>query len=264
MLAYTGSKQLQESIDRFVFERRVKWVVRFSTPILIWTMGKVGTTSIARSLTKAIPQLGTVFAVHFIDDGTYRSQILHEKLLQQDRPIKIITLVREPIAKNISSFFQNYRQHTGKPFGEDRLSVPELTDLFLRTNFHYNVLNWFDCQIFNYLGIDVYQVPFPRHRGVARFQKDNFDLLILKSELNNTVKARYLASFLDLDRGFKITNHNIGSRKIYGKTYERFKEFVKLPESYIEEMCESRYFQHFYSPTEIARVRDRWSRQYKN
>nr|WP_200664525.1 putative capsular polysaccharide synthesis family protein [Oxynema sp. CENA135] len=224
-------------------------------------MGKVGTTSIARSLTKAIPQLGTVFAVHFIDDGTYRSRILQEKLVQQDRPIKIITLVREPIAKNISSFFQNYRQHTGKPFVEDRFSVPELTDLFLRANFHHNVLNWFDYQILNYLNIDVYQVPFPRHRGVARFQKDNFDLLILKSELNNRVKSRYLASFLNLDREFKITNYNIGSRKTYGRTYNSFKQFVKLPESYIDEMCGSRYFQHFYSPTEIARVRDRWIRR---
>jgi hypothetical protein len=51
----------------------------------------------------------------------------------------------------------------------------------------------------------------------------------------------------------------VGSNKKYRNAYQLFKKSLKLPVSYVEEMCESRYFNHFYTQDEIKQVKSNWS-----
>ncbi len=96
------------------------------------------------------------------------------------------------------------------------------------------------------LNIDVYQYPFSQENGYLSIGQDNFDLLIIKVELDDASKEKAIAKFLGLD-SFRIIRANVAQNKNYAKTYQDFIQMLKLPESYINTMCNSKYTKHFYS-----------------
>jgi hypothetical protein len=51
----------------------------------------------------------------------------------------------------------------------------------------------------------------------------------------------------------------VGEDKNYRDMYKEFKQNLKLPLSYVEEMCSSKYFNHFYTEEEIRKVYSRWT-----
>lgn len=94
-------------------------------PVIIISFGKVGSSSVYNTLKKTIPY--PVFHVHQISkEGITNSyiehlnsdrksiplhliisKILRKKLNKYNGPIYLITIVREPISRTISAFFQN-------------------------------------------------------------------------------------------------------------------------------------------------------------
>ncbi|WP_044034942.1 putative capsular polysaccharide synthesis family protein, partial [Microcystis aeruginosa] len=58
---------------------------------------------------------------------------------------------------------------------------------------------------------------------------------------------------------FKLVRTNVGEDKNYRDMYKEFKQNLKLPLSYVEEMCSSKYFNHFYTEEEIRKVYSRWT-----
>lgn len=53
----------------------------------------------------------------------------------------------------------------------------------------------------------------------------------------------------------------VGNKKHYSKVYKKFIDSIELPDSYIDEICSSRYAQHFCSEEEINKFKDRWRKQ---
>lgn len=51
---------------------------------------------------------------------------------------------------------------------------------------------------------------------------------------------------------------HISERKSSKQVYRRFLQNVKLPVTLLDQMYDSRYARHFYSPDEIARLRRKW------
>ncbi len=82
------------------------------------------------------------------------------------------------------------------------------------------------------------------------------DLLILKLETSDGVKEKAIADFLGL-KEFKLVRTNVGKNKNYRDIYKEFKQNLKLPLSYVEKMCSSKYFNHFYKEEEIRKVYSR-------
>lgn len=78
-------------------------------PILIYQMGKVASRTIYKSLLYT-PGM-QVFHVHRIGKDVHPN--LYERVARFGHPAKIITLVREPISRNISDFFQHLDQYCG-------------------------------------------------------------------------------------------------------------------------------------------------------
>jgi hypothetical protein len=260
---------------------RAKLHLSNRTPVLIYQMGKVGSTSISNSLEKF--NIKPIFQLHFLTKnlketsedrdffdtdkrrtiamklkkifGMRRGYLIYKNIIAPKKQVKIITLTREPIGRNLSAFFQNFERETGNKYQYSNLTPEEIGDIFIKFYPHHLPLNWFDKNIKNYLGIDVYEYPFPRKKGFLTIKNGNIDLLILKSELPNQSKEIAIAEFLQLT-DFKILDKNIGDKKGYSDLYKKFKENLKLPKSYLEEMIHSRYFNHFYTEAEIKKVVD--------
>jgi hypothetical protein len=258
--------------------RAVKHLTR--KPLIIYQMAKVGSSSVLKSLN--VYDQRTIHHLHFLKPenvAMFTPRLRHaaqEPFLQNIqqmhlqrladfhayagncRGLKVITLVRDPIARNISLFFQHFAAYTGFRPADSHLSVRELTDIFLYRFQHAIPLVWFDIELRETLGIDVYQDAFPKDIGYIEIKRNDIHLLLIKSEISDTRKEVILTRFLGLD-DFHLVTANVSQDKEYGQLYRTFLQEVRLPHSYVETMCHSKYLTHFYTPAEIDRIRKKWT-----
>ncbi|AFY69764.1 Protein of unknown function NKWYS [Thalassoporum mexicanum PCC 7367] len=225
-----------------------------ATPVLLYQMGKVGSLSIYYPLRKQYP--GFVGHCHYFPNNPDAAILkLYNQEILNSRPLNVISLTREPIARNISAFFQNLERYVPNSSQAGSLSIQELSEIFLAKYEHQTPLVWFHRSSKD-LGIDIYAQPFPDN-GIAEYHNQNIRLLIIRSELSNQEKEGAIAKFLGLE-SFKIENANIGSQKDYAQTYQEFRAKLILPHDYLQTMSESQYFNHFYSQEFIEATISKW------
>jgi hypothetical protein len=227
--------------------------------IIVHQMGKVGSMSILRSLESYCSQ--PVFHVHrmVFNPEQKINRRIYKHIIKRQRSAKIITPFREPISRNISAFFENLHQFIPQ-FTREKLptiSTPDLLSIFINKFPHWTPLAWFDLEMKQALGIDIYASDFPKDRGYCVLNAGHAEVLIIKARLDDAIKERAIGDFLNLP-DFKITRSNVAESKYYANRYREFISTVKLPESYVNIMCNSTYMKHFYSEAEIASVKQRW------
>lgn len=267
----TGLDDLRSLIKSAVL--RAKLTRRRFNPVVIYQMGKVGSTSIYASLKSAgvdalhvhrinpdnIESLRrTRAAVGIASPGEGLGKLLFKEIEKDARPLKFISLTREPIGRNISAFFQGFAVFNNGQEADMAFTNPEAIENFLNNYSHDTPLRWFNAEIKQVLGVDVLARPFPREIGHQIFRAGRHRLLVLKSELPDTEKAEAICSFLEID-SLKISSRNVSQDKKYASLYKAFLDAVSLPQEYVDKMCSSDYFQHFYTDGEIEQVRKRWS-----
>jgi hypothetical protein len=159
-------------------------------PIIIYQMGKVGSSSVMKSLQKRA--IWPLFHAHFLlkianNRSFYNPKVyeilhlkrneerqvrlgefLYKKLIVPKKQLKIISLTREPIGRNIAAFFQNFERETGKKYELSNFTPQELMDIFVNYYPHSIPLDWFDNYFKPFLGIDVYEYPFPKEQGLFK------------------------------------------------------------------------------------------------
>jgi hypothetical protein len=257
-------------------------------PILVYQMGKVGSRSIVDSL-RAVKLHRPVYHVHFLNQDNiqkadhmlhdiygshynvnrwclYESRFVIKHFLQQRaKHLKIISLVREPVGRNISSFFHNidkFIPNFAALYEEGKIDIAGITQRFLQ-NFHEHSfpLTWFDEEMKNVFGIDVFSatVSLSKEHRVFAYKHGDLDLLVMKTEDINEVAHEALQEFLQI-KDFRLKQSNLSREKNYNRAYDDFTRLVELPEKYLTTMYESKYVNYFYTSKEIERFRRRWSR----
>lgn len=254
-----------------------------SPVVLVYQMGKVGSSTIVASLRDRAPHLG-VFHVHYLTaeglgdrESFYRNRYAtlhripqhliegrHAHHLMQRRPEhrwKVVTLVRDPVSCNISKFFQTLgvhhpdlrMEHWEKPGWID-----DLVRLFLTRHDHCMALEWLDRELREALQIDVYATPFRHARGYETYKSSAADLLLLRLEDLDGVGPRALADFLGLASSVTLSLANAAEAKPYAPSYRAFRSRLAMEAQYLEEMYASRLARHFYSVEERNAMRRRW------
>jgi Putative capsular polysaccharide synthesis protein len=97
------------------------------------------------------------------------------------------------------------------------------------------------------------------HRGYDVLECAGHRLLVLRWESPDDIKRSAVDSFLGIHLEDLVCT-NVGDEKHYGAIYQRFKERIRLPETYVDGLLASRYAQHFYTNEERAQIRARWVR----
>jgi len=253
-------------------------------PIVVFQMGKVGSSTIVESL-KALNLGLPIYHVHHLtQDGLefaekmslargrprpagehyFTSQYLRRQLAKHSngRRWNVVTLVREPIARNISAFFHTldaWYPEFNHQHGDINESVPfaELTSVFLEEFPHELPLTWFDSEMKCAFGVDVFSSEFPKQKGYDIYQGERVNLLVIRLEDIAKCGQQAFSEFLDIEQ-FTLVNANVGSEKAYGTAYQKFLESIVLPYSYIERMYASKYARHFYSEEEIRAFKAKW------
>ena len=280
----------QEAADNYSFamtkqnEPREKEIN--SSPIIVFQMGKVGSATVQESLIRAYKNLSIevpIHHVHILNDLERIEQGVRQerenpadtlmgieegkKLRQQidsnpDGYWKVISLVRDPVARNVGTFFHNLDEFIPDwrtRHAEGRLSLEDLQNKFLEIkSIHSSPDWWFDAQLNPVFGIDVFASPFPAASGYKIYwNKPHTPLLVIRLEDLDRCAGEAMSEFLNLDN-FEVIRANVGEEKEYANLYKAFKE-LPLPAEYVEKMLSTRYARHFYTDEELQRFSNRWT-----
>lgn len=237
-------------------------------PVLILTPGKVGSSSVYRTLNKKLNK-NYIFHIHYLSkEGIENSnishlksdrkslplhllisKILYKKLMKFNGELSIITLIREPISREISGFFQNIDFHKNDLEGKN-LFINEYETLKkinkILPNSHKSITNWINTELLNNFEIDIYSSNYPKQIGFKIFKKEHFNLLLLRTEdLDSSFKSS-TKEFFKLEKGIELENYNVGNDKYYSKTYKQLKNKIKINNDALHSIIKSQYVQHFY------------------
>lgn len=168
--------------------------------------------------------------------------------------LKVVSMVREPISRNVSAFFQFIDDYVPE---YEKSSVEGLVDVFFREYPHHMPLTWFDEEMSPVFGIDVFEKKFSKDKGYQILGNDKVDLLLIKMEKLNECANEAFGEFLGINN-FQIVSSNTGDRKRYKSIYNKFKMSINFPQTYIDKMYDSNYVQHFYKKEEITSFRRKW------
>ena len=260
------------------FKERSEFYLRnfdANPPVVIYQMGKVGSSSVYRSLSNS-RLLNPVYQVHFLSEKGIREaeqyflslempvtaqHIKRSKLLKKamvkrqetGKRWKIITLVREPIARDISDFFENVYQYY--PYLIDdwggvkrEESLIHLKKMFMKydpaTDY---ACTRFDCELRNAFDIDVYNYPFNHADGFTIIRDKGIDLLILRLEDINRCFSKALTEFLEVEEPVSMAKANISATKPYWDDYKWVKDNIVLPRYVCSLIYSTKYVTHFYN-----------------
>lgn len=237
-------------------------------PIIILTPGKVGSSSIYATLKKKVSN--PVFHIHNLSEQGIQNSIkthinsdrkskpLHlivSKLLREKRASYkgksyVITIIREPISREISSFFQNtefYKEVLeNKKLEVDVEKAHQILDQKFESDICKQLEDWFDLEIKGNFDIDVFSQPFNYDKKYLIIKNKNTNLLLLKMEDLNKVFPIAIQEFLNLKAPMQLQNVNVGDDKHYANSYKTVKEKLRLDSKSINQIVSAQYFQQFY------------------
>ena len=249
----------------------------------VYTQGKVGSKAILATLRKLFAADDDVYVWDFRrtslqgvkqHDGIRgtRSRLLVDEpeiaefmIAHPDRDMRLVSVVRDPVAINLSSFFYNFGpRNPGLDIRDlsdgaviDRLIAGEA---FSHPSYH---LDWFDIEVNPQVGIDIYSEDcFPIDKGFEVYTGEHplrrTDLLVLRLEDIARVGAPALARFYGRPE-LVIARENTADEQPYGNRYKQFLRGSHLPVDWVAWQLNSKYTRFFYSDEERAAFAKRWS-----
>lgn len=267
-------------------------------PVLVYQMGKVGSQTVTQALkntdlNRRIYHLHTLTPERIerrererkpffpeVDSRlkyVWRCQYVRRRLLHGsgEKKWKVVTLVRDPIARNISAFFEEIEIEPLEVGGQWRITseehdfqllikdnnVTELIEIFFEKYPHHTPLTYFDRELQAVLGIDLYASPFPTTEGYKIYNGKKADVLLIKLEHINRCAARAFKEFLNIEN-LTFEEKNVSQQKEYAVLYRSFKETINFDESYLDTMYRSKFARQFYSDAELESFRKRWTRNH--
>lgn len=211
---------------------------------LVYTMGKVGSSTL----------MNAVRSVGYNPGRGYPENI--ESLRPLEQWEKVITAVRDPVARNASYFFENWPVF----FDEEPVEYGDyMIDLFLEKVAHVEPIYWFNYWLNADFGISVMDQTFSRKKG---WQVYDGNLLLIRTE---SIMKGLQNAFVELFELPEDTTVSVEHRaetaltRPYAKAYQEFVKNLRLPEYLLKTIYDSEFMEHFYYKKEIAEFRKRWS-----
>jgi hypothetical protein len=243
--------------------------------ILTHTYGKVGSTAIHKAINKqpgyqsfqthVISEEGVAESRHSYPEDPEQIHLLvgealrHALELYPDRQVRVITLVRDPVARAVSDLFENPARIVGtediREVSLEKLVAIATEQVFASLDY---TEQWFDREVSGLLNLDFFVRDFDRFNGFEIFREGRFELLAGKLEQLSDNGAGYLGRFLDLGCDFPIPNTRARSTTAAAFLYAQVRKNLKLPAEMLEKVYSSRVCRHFYTTGELERFQRLW------
>lgn len=255
--------------------------------VFIWQMGKVGSSTVFKSLRpyanpgiSLAPVVGESprWLIHHNLIQTHSIKPLYDVLHHSEEEFVIISLVRDLLARNISTIFQsmNYREPWRNDYFiagvEEFQAMPyeqqeqAIIGHLRRLNTGSSVSSWYDNLLKSHFYypdidrhfIDVYAKPFDWERGFQTYESKSgrVRMIIIRLENLDNVAVE-LGKFMGLD-DFKLRHDNLASDKWYQPIYKKFNSRYKPTVAELQSIYGSKFMNYFYSPGQINSLASRW------
>jgi hypothetical protein len=167
---------------------------------------------------------------------TKRNEELYRRFGDLSEPKTIISLVRDPIERNLSAYYFNHRHHMNT------------SSLFL-TNYNHRVpLDFMFGEFGDFWGMHDWSWIDPE-KGMNVWG-EHTEIIIARTSAMSTL-SKYLKE-----------KYNKDAIKVVGKTldtdYLEFKKNTKIPDWYLRSMIESRYAYTFFSWEHRREWKEKW------
>ncbi len=272
------ARRLYSAVD-FFYSKKIQFLKLDRPPIVVLTPGKVGSSSIYNTLKKQLSN--DIFHIYHIKGESIEdarqnhlssgrksiplhlivSKYLNKRLAAYKGKIYIITVVREPISREVSSFFQNADFHNYQLNQKDITSAVENSLVRLNEIFEENICMrldvWFQSELKDNFGIDVFQEKFHNKQGYKIIKNGRFNLLLLKMEDMETVFPNAIQDFLENKKKIKMKNSNVSSDKEYGEIYGKVRTRLGINSIVMDKIITSNYFNYFYTDKR-EEVKTKW------
>ena len=272
----------QETRLRFSLKNRLK-NVRHQNPIIIYQMGKVGSSSVVRTLEHLkldvpILHVHTLSSDHldfainkqrnsvspYLHKHLITSSILVKELQKGIFPCRIISLTREPVARAISFLFEDLKKQAPDAILPNKkldieILKSTLDQLLSKDSGIADPSQWFENELNHCLGIDVFSAPYDRERGFVYMDHGPVSVLVMRMEDLNRSLLDGLEVLLDSKIDMpELLKANVGNSKWYASSLKLIKETYKLSAPQSQRVFNTKYFQHFYG-NQAEQYRERWT-----
>lgn len=227
--------------------------------VFVYQMGKVGSTALEQSIEGA-QHFHTLYMngpCDASDRRLYRGvggflrhwlrDFIKRLALALRRDVKIITVVRDPVDRNISMFFQGLTfwidEYIERHDKETRFSDMQWLHKVYEVSFCHGYCEaWFDKEIKKLSGIDVFSEPFDVQKGYALFSRGKYKVLVLRMEdIERNVSV--ISEFVERKVELKRTNE--AERKWYSSVYREFKKSFDHKRDCVRKIADGRLARHF-------------------
>jgi len=240
--------------------------------ILVYTLSKVGSSSVYYSLKKKFPYK-EIHHVHFLGDTWLNKfkndhEIFQNNLKTADKlftlfkkkrwNVKIITLTRDPIARDISGIFQAW-QHIFDVDDINKITSEKILDYLNNNDFSYSE-NWFETDFLEFTGLNVFNEKFDADKGYQLYQANHGPILLMQLEQLNKVYNAAMNAFIGKGE-YVLQQENITSSRASGTLNKKVKTLFRMPLNKIETIYNSKYINTFYTTSQIKSFKDRWTKK---
>lgn len=240
--------------------------------VVVYQPGKVGSRSIVTALERARFKVAHVHMLnekrleHFVSQCVEKglepppylpdAHRIQTEYLKSGRRMKVVSAVRDPVARNLSAYFQNIDQNFPEWRRLKKHQLPLVAERFLNDYPHHVIKQWFDVELCEVLEVDIFAKPFEFERGAGEYQSKRGDILIVRAEDDNRLKEQALRRFLGCGK-IMLGNENKGASRPWGSAYKSLMRRIVFPESYLDDMYGSKMARYFYTDAERTEFRRR-------
>lgn len=252
-------------------------------PILVYPMANVGSGTVVNTL-DAIGLDRPILHLHFMMPAKLEQARLEHvagpngipmdwclanelgprlRALEPGLQIPVVTLVRDPIARLVSGAFRMPCLEKGALTRDERpdanAALAHLEQVAQRDDTWRGPDQWFDNELKEMFGIDVFALPFVKDRGYGIYRSSRARVLLLCMEDLDDILGPALAEFLELPEPPKVIRANEpGSGD--GDAHAQLEDRFRLPRDHVEKIYAERLPRHFYDAATLRRFAERWSR----
>lgn len=246
--------------------------------VMVYSAPKTATTAIAHAL-EEVDRL-TVIKVHHVQPehdyrgagtalasaaGALRHRAIEQRttrrfLARRDGPIRVVSMIREPVAFNVSNF-----TFFGKAYwlrtawrSAPWMSASDLGQRFLGTFPHGSSSIWWTREFAPTIGFDPLGEAFDAERGWQLRACGRFHVLLLRADLDDAVKAEALRAWMpgvELPAVQRVNENGVQAPPVLA---ERLREFLRGRPGYVDEMLALPASRRFWTDAQRRAIRSRW------
>ena len=232
--------------------------------VVVYSMGKVGSSSIFYTLMRALP-FSSVYHNHFLSDHWLRTRLPGSPFtrnitlakttlagIKKKRMVYFIVPVRDPVARDVSNLFQNARN--------ERIDLRSgVDDLIgnLHNDGHQFFVEWFDTEFKNFSGIDVRGITFDRNKGFSVHQNDTSAYLFVALETVGDKLMGIISDFIGFNVGREFRFNETESKSDSLK-FKKIKSAYYLTSELEQAAYNNEVIRAFYSEQQLLRFKKRW------